>query len=90
MKTTIHFYPLYFDAGRVVRVEGYLHEMSHVFAGTDDLKDENHPTIDGPPYLDTVKNAYWIEGLGYSGPKYLFRRFTNNYVKTWKPTLGGK
>ena len=63
----IHICPIFYTLNAEGQASTFFHEMSHVFAGTDD-------DTDSPPYANAAKNAHFLDDLidGDPGHKYNF------------------
>jgi RHS repeat-associated protein len=73
----IHFCPLFFSASAADQAQTFLHEASHMFAGTLDLA-----LGGGTPWADNAKDAYWIQGFA-SGADATLDMFVQGLVLLW-------
>jgi hypothetical protein len=72
---TIHFCPTFFKSSNTPRADIYLHEASHLFANTDDLR-----LGGGKPWEKNPNDAYWIQPLGTTDPFVYFQGFVHVFT----------
>jgi RHS repeat-associated protein len=74
----IHFCPKFFELSSVRQAEAFLHEASHLLAGTWDLLLKG-----GPPWQENPIDAHWIEDIAWKDPYMFFDDwivfFTRNF-----------